>query len=380
MNPYQTRREITRPDIAVCYGTRPQVVKVARLAPALRERWSVLTIDTGQHYDYALNQGLYDDLGVSPPAVLLGVGAAHPVEQTARIAAGCTQILMTRRPKAVVVVGDTNSTLGCAIAARQVGLPLVHVEAGLRSGVMEMAEERNRVAVDAISQLLCAPSRAAVNHLHSEGVEGSIVLTGDVSRDVLESASRIAPPREKVDEIPTGEFALLTLHRAELTDDRETLKAVLESLATLPLQLLLPLHPRTRRRLEEFKLLNIVPENVKITEPLGYLANITAMRHARVIVTDSGGVQREAYWLGTPCVTLRNETEWTETLEEGANRLVAPSSAKAELRQAFDMGLSQGREWDRNAYGDGNAATAICDAVESLVSRSVTSQRQRVAT
>lgn len=356
------------------------MVKVARLAPALRERWTLLTIDTGQHYDYALNQGLYDDLGVSAPAVLLGVGAAHPVEQTARIAAGCTQILMSRRPKAVVVVGDTNSTLGCAIAARQVGIPLVHVEAGLRSGVMEMAEERNRVAVDAISQLLCAPSRAAIAHLKNENLEGKVVLTGDVSRDVLESASRIAPPREQVSEIPAGHFALLTLHRAELTDDRETLQGVLEAIASLPLQLLLPLHPRTRRRLEEFGLLASIPNNVRVTEPLGYLANIAAMRHAQVVVTDSGGVQREAYWLGTPCVTLRNETEWTETLEEGANRLVSPATAKADLLAAFETALAQAREWNRDAYGEGNAADAICDAMESLVSRSLLPQRDRVVT
>lgn len=368
-----------RPDIAVCYGTRPQVIKVARLVPALRARWNVLTVDTGQHYDYALNEGLYHDLDVTAPSVLLGVGAGHPVEQTARIAAACAQVLMTRRPRIVVVIGDTNSTLGCAVAARQLGIPVVHVEAGLRSGVLEMAEERNRVAVDAMSQLLCAPSPVAVEHLRREGVAGDIVDTGDVSRDVLQAALGRAPARARVAELPASDYGLATLHRAELTDSRVLLERVLSALGSLDLSIVLPLHPRTERRLREFDLASAIPANVRLTPPLGYLANLTAIRNAALVITDSGGVQREAYWLGTPCITLRNETEWTETVQCGANRLVPPERAPFDLAGVATRAIGAPGVWTPDAYGNAGAAEHIADAIESILTTAGARTRPTVA-
>jgi UDP-GlcNAc3NAcA epimerase len=311
--------------------------------------------------------------------VLLGIGAGHPVEQTARIAAACSHVLMTRRPRVVVVIGDTNSTLGCAIAARQLLMPLIHVEAGLRSGVMAMAEERNRVSVDAMSQLLCAPSPAAVENLVKEGIEGEIACTGDIARDVMQSVLDRVPSRSMVPEIPGGLYALVTLHRAELTDHRSYFESVLRGLGSLELPLVLPLHPRTRRRLEEFGLAAAVPSNVQLVEPLGYLANLAAVRHASLVITDSGGVQREAYWLGRPCITLRTETEWTETVQCGANRLVPPARAALDLAGAVDAAMAGPLSWPGDAYGSGDAAERIVGTIASMLVTTGHQQRSRTA-
>lgn len=373
------RRRRLRPEVALCYGTRPQVIKAACLLPALRRRWHVLAVDTGQHYDYALNAGLYDELGVAAPDVLLNVGTAHPVEQTARIAAACSQALIGRRPRVVVVIGDTNSTLGCAVAASQLGLPVVHVEAGLRSGVIEMAEERNRVTVDHVARLLCAPSAAAVDHLCREQVSGSIVRTGDVARDVLEAALELAPGRQAVTGLPPGPYVLATLHRAELTDDPRHLEDALRALGMLELPVALPLHPRTRRRMAESGLETAVPASVVLLPPFGYLATLTAVSHATLVVTDSGGVQREAYWLGVPCVTLRRETEWEETVSCGANRLVEPGSAQATLAAAAQRALAQPRGWARDAYGAGDAAEKVAGAIATLLAGAPARVRPLVA-
>ena len=355
-----------RADIAFCYGTRPQVIKAARITPALRARWDVATVDTGQHFDYALNEGLYRDLGIDPPTEFLGVGAAHPVEQTARIAAACSRVLAARQPVLVVVIGDTNSTLGCAVAAADLGIPLVHVEAGLRSGVLEMAEERNRVAVDAMSQLLCAPCVSAVHNLTRESLPGVIVQTGDVARDVLLSALG-SRPHHVLAWIPDGPFALATLHRAELTDHRERLAAALDGLGDLGLPVILPMHPRTASRISQFGLGGGIAPSVRIVPPLGYRDSIAAIARATVVVTDSGGVQREAYWLGTPCVTLRGETEWTETVTAGANRLVPPEQARNRLAAAVRAAAAAPVDWNRDAYGAGSAAAAIVDAIDSVL-------------
>lgn len=368
--PVRTSRP-RRPDIALCYGTRPQVIKVAPLLRTLRDRWRVLTVDTGQHYDFALNAQLYQDLGMPSADVFLGAGPSHPVEQTAHMAAACAHVLMQRRPRAVVVIGDTNSTLACAIAAHHLSIPLVHVEAGLRSDHPEMAEERNRRAVDHMSALLCAPSASAVATLHAERVTGEIVLSGDIARDALGLVSSHVVRR-------SGEgapYIFATLHRAELTSHADALTAVVRALGTLGRRVVLPLHPRTRGALEALGLLTTLAPSIEVHAPLGYLETVSAIREADCVVTDSGGVQREAYWLGTPCVTLRTETEWGETLTCGANRLVAPAEVVSRLGNAVHEAAVSSRHWARDAYGAGDAAARIADAVGSLLP----ARRSRVA-
>jgi UDP-N-acetylglucosamine 2-epimerase len=264
----------------------------------------------------------------------------------------------------VIVIGDTTSTLGCALAASKEGLPLVHFEAGLRSSEPGLPEEVNRRVVDVIAQLLCTPSERASARLREECSPGTVVTTGDVARDVLLRHLAIAPAPA-----PGPPFVLATAHRAALTSSREALAALFAGLGSLGLPVLMPLHPRTREALERFGLLDRVPASVELRPPMGYLETIAAARDAAAVVTDSGGLQREAYWLGTPCVTLRGETEWTETAACGANALVPALEAPSRLAAVLADQRRRAREggWSVEAYGDGRAAERIADAVERLV-------------
>lgn len=359
--------------IALCYGTRPQVIKASRLSTALGSAHPVITIDTGQHYDYELNALLYQQLDVREPDFLLDVGSADHATQTSNILVRAARLFEQHRPAAVVVVGDTNSTLGCAIAAAQLAIPIVHVEAGLRSGNLAMAEEVNRRLVDAVSTVLCAPSGRAATQLRSENATGTVVITGDVARDVLRLALG-APEVRNAERTGVGgrRSAFATLHRAELTGDPAVFADVLRALGDVGIPVVLPLHPRTRAILERCELGDAIPANVRVERPFGYFETIAAIRDAAVVITDSGGVQREAYWLGTPCLTLRTETEWTETVDAGANRLVAPRDARSRLGAAAREAEASPRNWDRDAYGNGYAAEAISAAV-SLALRSASS-------
>jgi UDP-GlcNAc3NAcA epimerase len=353
-----------RTDIALCYGTRPQVIKASALRGPLDRLGAVLAVDTGQHYDYELNALLYQQLGVRAPDVLLEVGSAGQAEQTAAILVRAEQVLRERRPRVVVVIGDTNSTLGCALAAGKLRLPVVHVEAGLRSRDALMAEEINRRVVDAFAAVLCAPSERAAARLRAERRDGIVSLTGDVAYDVLCAHLGRLPPAA-----PSSPYCYATLHRAELTDRPEVLCQVLTALGGLDLRVVLPLHPRTRAVLEAAAPGLTAELGLDIVPPVGYLESLALTRAAAVVVTDSGGLQREAYWLGVPCVTLRGETEWEETVELGANLPLDPTAA-AGLGLAVETQRRRwaaGSGWDRTAYGNGNAAARIAAAVQPLL-------------
>jgi UDP-GlcNAc3NAcA epimerase len=359
--------------VAICYGTRPQVIKASMLIEACAKHWALLTVDTGQHYDYKLNEVFYEQLGVRLPDHFLEVGSGGHAVQTAAVLTRAAATFEEARPKIVVVIGDTNSTLGCALAATQMRIPVVHVEAGLRTGDRAMAEEINRRVVDSVADLLCAPSAAAAAQLELEHQPGTIALTGDIAHDVLRR--NLAKARTPADSpewpLPAGApFAIATLHRAELTGSPAALSAMVAALRALPLPVVLPAHPRVRDALESLGfrsggMLHIVP-------PLGYFEMIGAIRDASIVVTDSGGVQREAYWLGIPCVTVRRETEWRETVALGANALVAPLSAADLLpsvvaaRLGTGGGGGGGGTWDNTAYGAGDAAERITDSISVL--------------
>lgn len=350
--------------IALCYGTRPQVIKASRLSVALERTYEVIAVDTGQHYDYELNALLYEQLGVRSPDVLLDVGSSDHASQTSAVLTRAAALFRERAPAAVVVIGDTNSTLGCALAAAQLTIPVVHVEAGLRSGNLAMAEEINRRMVDSISAVVCAPSAAAAEQLRAESVPGTVVTTGDVARDVLcGQLERIQSVRGDTVPAPGEPFAFATIHRAELTGDPKSFAEVLRALGDLAMPVILPMHPRTRAIVDRLGLDSAIPQNVRVGKPFGYLETLASIRDAAVVVTDSGGVQREAYWMGTPCVTLRGETEWTETVDLGANRLVAPGEARSSLGSVVREAVTGRRDWDRDAYGDGRAAEAIARSV-----------------
>jgi len=352
--------------LTLCFGTRPQVIKASILFRVLQSRWPVTTIDTGQHYDYELNRLLYEQLEIPSPDYCLEVGSAEPARQTAEVLSRTAEVLQRDPPALVIVIGDTNSTLGCALAATKNGLPLVHVEAGLRSTEPNLPEELNRRVVDAMATLLCAPSLASAARLRAEQVPGTIAITGDVAHDVLIRHLALAPRTTR-----SAPFVLATVHRAAITSDPDALRSVVQALGDLELPVLLPLHPRTHAALERYRLLAAIPESVSIVPPLGYLEAIAAVRDAKVVVTDSGGLQREAYWLGTPCVTLRKETEWTETVDCGANALVPPADAQKALRTSVQEQCRRKEEypWSAGAYGDGHAAEQVSEAIAAILAQ-----------
>ncbi len=353
--------------LAICYGTRPQVIKASMLIEASARRWPLVTVDTGQHYDYSLNELFYEQLGVRKPDHFLEVGSAAHAVQTAHVLTRAAAVFESAKPRAVVVIGDTNSTLGCALAAVQLRIPMVHVEAGLRSNDRAMAEEINRRVVDSVAELLCAPSAAAAAQLGLEHQWGTIANTGDIAHDVLRRnlAKAIAPASVEGWPLEAGEeYAIATLHRAELTASAESLAAMIGALRTLPLPVVLPAHPRVRDALAKLGIAS--GGMLHIISPLGYFEMIGAIRDAAIVITDSGGVQREAYWLAIPCVTIRTETEWHETVALGANTLVAPARAGVDLLSAVEKRLATAGTWDSGAYGAGDAAVKITDAIAAM--------------
>jgi UDP-N-acetylglucosamine 2-epimerase len=281
-------------------------------------------------------------------------------------------LLLELKPSAMVVIGDTNSTLGCALAASKAGIPVCHVEAGLRARDARMPEEINRRLVDAIATLLCAPGRNARDRLLKERADATIVNTGDVARDVMRLSEPRLPSLELV--LPSGfpqRYALATLHRAELTGNPSRLVQVLERLGRIGLPVLLALHPRTRAVLSQAGESRLTIGDLTIIEPVGYLESLALTRSASLVVTDSGGIQREAYWLGVPCITVRQETEWTETVDLGANRLVRPETAERDLPTAAAEQMHRwkdGGRWNRSEYGEGHAAINIVAALEEWLS------------
>jgi UDP-N-acetylglucosamine 2-epimerase len=317
----------------------------------------------------------YDQLGVRDPDACLEIGSGTHAAQTGAILAACEAWLLQHRPGLAVVIGDTNSTLACALAAVKLGIPVAHVEAGMRAGDRYMAEEINRRVVDAVAELLFAPCERVARLLRQQWPDAQVETVGDVAFDVLRRAlPRVPPPATVTGYDPAwgGDFVYATLHRAELVDVPERLSGVLQALGRSPLPCLFAAHPRTKAALAQLRY--VPPPGVRLVEPMGYLDNIALVRHARAVVTDSGGLQREAYWLGVPCLTVREETEWLETVECGANRLIAPEQASA-LPGALGQIATLRASWDRGAYGDGHAAERIADVLKQRFQGLVSSSR-----
>ena len=331
-------------------GARPQFIKAGPVSKALAEAAVVeLLVHTGQHYDPLMSEHIMADIGLRVPDVNLGVGSGSHGVQTARILEGLESFLMTRDVDAVLTYGDTNSTLAAALASTKLGIFTAHVEAGLRSFNRRMPEELNRVVTDHLSDLLFAPTENAMRHLAREGLESKATLTGDVMVDALES---IDFDQVDVPEWATGEFYAATVHRAENTDDTSRLQAIIRSLDLLDHPVHLMAHPRLQRRLEE---LGLEPERdaLHIHEPLSYSEMLATVRVSRGLFTDSGGLQKEAYILRVPCVTIRGETEWPETLEGSWNVLAEPDQ---DLTQLTSRDLSPSQV---EPFGDGNSAGRV---------------------
>jgi UDP-GlcNAc3NAcA epimerase len=350
--------------IATVVGARPQFIKAAPVSRALGSLFEETVIHTGQHYDYGMSEVFFRELEMRPPEYNLGAGGGSHAEQTGKMMIALEKTLLELKPDLVLVYGDTNSTLAGALAAAKLQLQVAHVEAGLRSYNRTMPEEINRVVTDHLSELLFCPTQAAVHNLEQEGINEGVHLVGDVMYDALLHNLSLARERSTVLadlDLEPGAYALATVHRATNTDDPANMGAILSAFGALPTQVILPLHPRTRKLLAEFSL--AAPANVALIEPVGYLDMLVLEQNAGCILTDSGGIQKEAYLLGVRCITLRDETEWVETVAAGWNTLVGADQEKIEM--AYRNWIPSG---ERPAlYGEGHAAEAICEVLSQSV-------------
>jgi UDP-N-acetylglucosamine 2-epimerase (non-hydrolysing)/UDP-GlcNAc3NAcA epimerase len=345
-------------------GNRPQSVKAAAVSRVLRSRHEEVLVHTGQHFDDELSTIFERELGVPKPEIQLGLGGGSNTEQTARQLAALGPLVAEQRPDVVLVYGDTNSTLTGGIAAAQAGIPVAHVEAGMRSWDWAMPEEQNRVLTDALSDLLLVPSRTAQRNLERESPRGRIVYVGDVMVDVADlfrpKARENVAALERAGVTP-GEYVICTTHRAANVDDPARLRLLVDLLLAVPYRVVLPLHPRTRARLEAAGWLDELAARVTISPPLGYLDFTALLVHAHAALTDSGGVQKEAFLARTRCVTLRDTTEWVETVDSGWNVLVDLDAERAIA--ALDRPLPDEHP---APYGDGHAAGHDVDALDLL--------------
>ncbi len=338
-------------------GNRPQFIKAAAVSHRLREGAEEVLVHTGQHYDEELSQVFFTELGLPAPEHHLDLGGGSNTAQTARMLEALEGLLASEQPDLVLVYGDTNSTLAGALAAAQAHVPVAHVEAGMRSFDRAMPEELNRVLTDHASALLLCSSEPAAENLRAERVAGRIEVVGDVMVDIALLLGPRAAERTEVLErfgVRPGEYALVTAHRAGNVDDPARLERLVELIEALPLPVVFPVHPRTRARLEAAGLLDRLP----LSAPLGYLEFTALLQNARAVLTDSGGVQKEAYLAATPCITLRDTTEWTETVDAGWNVLVDLDSAAA--LAALEREPPAARP---QLYGDGRAGERVVDAL-----------------
>ncbi len=360
--------------ILTVVGNRPQFVKAAAVSRALAAHHEELIVHTGQHYADDLSTVFFEELGVPAPRVSLEAGSGTATAQTARMLAALEPELAAIEPDLVLVYGDTNSTLAGALVAARARVPVAHVEAGMRSGDRDMPEELNRVLCDHASDLLLCSTPAAVANLEAEGIEEGVHLVGDVMADVSLSFSAVAEARSGVlDDLSLrdGEYLVATAHRAGNVDSPERLERLVGILEALPLPAVFPVHPRTGARLRAGGLdarLEAAP-GLRLVGPLGYLDFLTLVRHAGAVLTDSGGLQKEAYLLGVPCVTLRPSTEWVETVEAGWNRLV-DLDADAALAAVRDASSGEVTARERpELYGGGHAAERIAVVLSSYTPR-----------
>jgi UDP-GlcNAc3NAcA epimerase len=360
-------------------GARPQIIKAAAVSRAIAEHnkkhadhpVTETIVHTGQHYDENMSKVFFDELDIPEPDYNLGVGSGSHGEQTGKMLQEIESTLIKERPDCCLVYGDTNSTLAGALAAAKLHICVAHVEAGLRSFNRKMPEEINRVMTDHISDFLFCPTKKSIENLSKEGISTGIHQVGDVMFDCMRFYVKRAKVAEqetlkKLDILPRS-YYLATVHRAENTDDSMRLTNIfkaLDEIATTDCPVVLPLHPRTAKYIQKYGLK--FTNGVRVVQPVSYLEMVVLENNARLILTDSGGLQKEAYWLNVPCITLRDETEWTETVESGWNIL-----AGADKHRIIDGVRDDHRKRDANLeslYGNGNAAKQICKVLQGVKS------------
>jgi len=343
-------------------GARPQFIKCAPVSVELRKEHEEILVHTGQHYDPEMSDIFFEDLSIPKPDYHLDVGSGSHGKQTAAILERVETVLLKEQPALVLVYGDTNSTLAGALAAAKLHIPVAHVEAGLRSFDRTMPEEINRVVTDHLSDLLLCPTRTAMDNLAKEGIIKGVYLVGDVMVDALRHNADIARKKSRIITgmgLKEGDYYVATVHRPGNTDDRKHLTAIMEAFRESGKTVVFPVHPRTKKYLLEYGLYDSLSENIRCIEPLGYLDMLQLMKHAKKILTDSGGIQKEAYVLGIPCITMRENTEWIETLTGGWNVLVGADKQKILAAMTTDIHTGA----DNSVFGKGDAAVRIARVI-----------------
>ena len=344
-------------------GARPEFIQSAPVSKALRRVHQEILVHTGQHYDYLMSQTFFDEIGIPTPDYNLEVGSSSHAKQTAEILLRLEEVLLREKPDLVIVRGDTNSTLAGVLAASKLHIRIAHIEAGERSFDRSMPEEINRLVADRLSDIFFCASQTAVQHLLDEGIYTSVYWVGDVMMDAMQANLPLAREKSHILEklcLERKEYDLATVHRAANTDDPNRLKAILSALSQVGEEVIFPAHPRTRGAIEKWQI--AIEGQVRLIEPVGYYDMLLLEENARLIATDSGGVQREAYFLKVPCLTLRDKTEWTETVQAGWNKLVG-----------VDEQVILSAWWSFSPpshqppiFGDGNASEKILNILSSF--------------
>ena len=350
--------------ILTVIGARPQFIKAATVSNKIRRNGNTeILVHTGQHYDNNMSDIFFEELGIPKPDYNLSIGSSNHGHQTGSMLMALEDIYLKEKPDMVLVYGDTNSTLAGSLCASKLLIPVAHVEAGLRSFNKAMPEEQNRILTDHISELLFTPTLTAVNNLKAENVTKGVHNVGDVMYDAVnlfkERAKEVSTITRDLDLAPES-YILSTIHRAENTDSIERLTSIIKALSECGKKIILPLHPRTKKFISEYNL--HVGDNIKIIDPVGYLEMLALQENSAKIVTDSGGVQKEAYFLNKPCITMRDETEWVETVNNGWNVIVGTDGDKI-LKSIvyFKPKMKQ-----QNIFGNGKAGNKILDIINTI--------------
>ncbi len=346
-------------------GARPEFIQAMPVSRAIRVKHQEILVHTGQHYDYLMSQTFFDELDIPTPDYNLEVGSSTQTRQTAEIMGRLEEVLQIEKPDYVLVRGDTNSSLAAALVASKLNIPFAHIEAGERSFNRTMPEEINRIITDHLANLYFCVSKTAIQHLATEGITNFVYWVGDVMLDALLFADPIASAKSKILEenrIKPQKYSLVTIHRAANTDHPERLVQIINALNKVEETVILPVHPRTQKVLSQLNLK--LKDHLKLIEPVGYFDMLTLEKNARLIATDSGGVQREAYYFYIPCLTLRDETEWTETVETGWNKLIGVDQDKI-VNAWFNFPPPENHP---AIYGTGQAGNQICEILNSIIS------------
>ncbi|WPC41316.1 non-hydrolyzing UDP-N-acetylglucosamine 2-epimerase [Clostridium sp. JS66] len=346
--------------ILTVVGARPQFIKAAAVSNVIRKQHKEILIHTGQHYDENMSKVFFDELKIPKPDYNLEVGSGNHGHQTGTMLIKLEEIYLKEKPDLVLVYGDTNSTLAGALCASKLLIPVAHVEAGLRSFNMTMPEEQNRILTDHISKFLFVPTTSAIENLKNEGITKGVHNVGDVMFDAVLHFKGLAEDKSNIInelKVNKNEYILTTIHRAENTNDINRLKNIIEALNESGKTVILPMHPRTKKYISDYGLK--FNENVKVIEPVGYLEMINLEMNSQKIVTDSGGVQKEAFFLKKPCVTMRDETEWVETVQNGWNKVVGTDKNKI-LDSIVNF---EPKEQQKDIFGDGKAGYKILEII-----------------